>query len=127
MRFLFRVSSLILLVSCSSHAKNNCQAFRVGRFSQNSEIVSGTNLIIRDNGTQTEIRGFDTLKSTVKWIDDCNYELTYLPTPSVPPPLIGKTIKVKITKTTSYYYLYEAKLPGTNLVSKDTLYQISDK
>ena len=101
MRFLFGVSCLIILVSCSSSAETNCQAYRTGKFSQKSEVAGGTNLIIRDNETQTEIMGSDTLKSTYKWTDNCNYELTYLPTPSVASQLIGKTIKVRIAKTRS--------------------------
>jgi len=62
--------------------------------------------------------------ASVKWIDACNYDLTYLASKSTSPQVIGKTIKVRIIKTTKDYYLYEAKIPGTILFDKDTLIRI---
>ena len=124
MKVFFVISLTITLVSCNTPTRNNCKAFQTGRFFQLSEDSKDTNLVFRDSAFQIEITGADTFMASVKWIDACNYDLTYLASKSTSPLVIGKTIKVRMIKTTKDYYLYEAKIPGTNLFDKDTLIRI---
>lgn len=108
---IFILALTFLHAACnSSPTKTDCKAFKTGEFTFNSKSAVR---IIRTETTQKEYSLEDDFIDEFKidWIDDCTYILTLLSTnkPDTDYLIPGDQMQVRITKTASKGYEYEAK------------------
>src|SRR5690349_8316511 len=69
---------LFLITACQNH-EPGCTDFKTGEFAYVTD--HDTNLIERNDSIQTEMLGTDfkiILKKRIRWINDCEYELTFI-------------------------------------------------
>lgn len=125
MKLLCSLLMVFLISSCDAVDKDECNRFKTGKFTFKSEETGIRTSITRDENTQTEINGPDTLKASVKWRDDCTYDLTYLETSGIQPQLVGKTVNVRITKVSKDEYWFEARLPAAGLSDRGSIERVT--
>lgn len=109
---LFVTTLLISSISCFAQ-DTKCTDFKVGTFEYSDPRfsewkVSRTDTLQIEKSTVSGVE----IYSSIKWISDCNYILTYkkvLNTDVDPSDFIGKTIEVKIIKTESDRYTCHSK------------------
>jgi len=106
---------LITLYSCSQEKK--CTDFKVGKFVYSDPNYSEWK-VNRTDSTQTEISTKSGIEiySSIKWISDCKYILTYQKVlNSEVKNIIGKTIEVEIIKTKLDRYTCKSKSDAIDL------------
>lgn len=116
---------IIPLFNCSAQ-KNNCSNFKTGTF----EYIDNDNnkhTIIRNDSIQTEFNKKNNIKiiTTVSWVSDCEYILTYkdIENYSKKNKVIGKKIVVKIIDIKDNTYIAQAISDAIN--SKITFTKIN--
>lgn len=88
---------------------NNCSEFKVGKFKYIGKNENVT--IIQDSIYHIETDGIRTLKLRIKWINDCEYKLTYIKVNQKgDEELLDKTMYVKIYETTNNSYKYGCQM-----------------
>lgn len=100
---------VLLLVSSSLMAQQNCKAFKTGTFEYTQKGYEGYQ-ISRTATHQVEenkAKGYRA-EASVKWLSDCEYQLTYLKANDK--SLLGKTIKVRILRTVGDKYTFHATM-----------------
>lgn len=125
-KYFISSSILILILSCSQ--KNDCGKFRTGKFISHS-IDSQQTIIDRNDTTQVETNALTghIFKSKIKWINDCEYQLSDVEerkdfSDTLTPIWIDKIITTKILKVKYDYCVYESSMPGVSMRMIDTLY-----
>ncbi len=102
MKYLFLLF-VLTMTSCSTQTKD-CSKFKTGTFkySDNNDWM-----ITRTDSTQIEIneKNGRTLKSSIKWLSNCEYVATVTDVNSSVNDIIGKVIKVNITETDEETYI----------------------
>lgn len=92
-----------------------------------SEIDGSVNTIERNDSMQFETKSNGTVtKAKVKWLNPCEYQLQYVKeggriADSIHPYIASHPLNVKIVKTSSDYYIFEASMEGVKAVLRDTL------
>ncbi|WP_035096460.1 hypothetical protein [Aquimarina megaterium] len=94
------------MTSCSSQSKD-CLIFKTGTFKYSD---SDDWIITRTDSTQIEVnkKNGRTLKSSIKWLSDCEFVITVIEDNKGSSNILDKKITVKILNTTSKSYHYEA-------------------
>ncbi len=104
---------LVLLSYCCINAQEkDCSSFKTGNFKYVLEDQPET--IIRTDSTQVEINSIDKIEiySTVEWVSDCEYILTYERIVNYPEDvsnIIGKKIYCEILETKGNWMKVHAK------------------
>ncbi|MFL5742662.1 MAG: hypothetical protein ACJ75B_20735 [Flavisolibacter sp.] len=82
----------------------------------------------RNDSIQTETNNItgDVLQARIKWIDDCEYELTDFKeakdsSDTLKPVWKGKVFSTKILEVHSNYCVYESRMSGVSVRMIDTL------
>ena len=141
---MWKINTLVLLISfllsCKQTAKDpNCSDFKFGTFHYTAGKTGNKYLITRTaDSIQTErnITSGDITRAHIKWIDDCEYQLTYIDeVVSNKDTIVGylktHTLNTRILKTKSgkengnwySYSVFESSMIGTNLKLVDTLWK----
>lgn len=94
------------MTSCSSQSKD-CLKFKTGTFKYSDDDDW---IITRTDSTQIEVnkKNGRTLKSSIKWLSDCEFVITVIEDNKGSSNILDKKITVKILNTTSKSYHYEA-------------------
>jgi len=118
----------IAIVSCSvSPNKLDCTNFRKGKFV--SHIADEQNTIVDRNDTiqieTNQITGH-IFKARIKWISDCEYELSNIEestnfSDTLKPVWQNKIIRTKIVKVENGYCIYETHVDGVSMIMIDSL------
>ena len=124
--FSFIAICIIALTSCLSQ-QSNCARFKTGMYSLKLP-GGGYSIIERRDAMQLETNSVtkQTLRSKIKWLDDCDYELKYLSqseqvSDSIISFIQSKVLKVKIITTGKDYYVFEAEMDGISKKYSDTV------
>jgi hypothetical protein len=127
MKHLAILAVVLLATNCKSPRPEGCGRFKTGRFE--SHALGMIFKISRNDTIQTEIiPAFgDTTKISVKWLDDCHYQLQMLESNVAYPDTVEHLrkkaiIAVEIINWTNDYYIYKAGDNLTNKTSIDTLW-----
>ena len=118
---------MVLLVNCKLSKENKCNQFRTGDFEYRSNGLLFE--ITREDTVQTEsnkVTG-DVARISIKWTDDCTYQLRLLESTAIYPDSINRlrmksTVTVEITNWTDDYYIYKAKSDVADHLMEDTLW-----
>lgn len=122
----------ILLLSCALHKNKGCRQFRSGSFEISTRIDGNkvTHSIVRENDIQTETdkRTGQYSKLSVKWIDECRYELLVIETTMPFPDTIQKMrrtipLKTEIISWTNDYYVFKSYRENSPIF-QDTLWVV---
>ncbi len=115
-----------LIFGCTPPEKKGCGQFRTGTFEYRSGVRRF--IINRADTVQMELDKTSgaTLKTHVKWVNDCSYELTLLNPAEVYADSVQHIVKnavvtVHIQSWTDTYYIYDSRLNGEH-PSIDTLW-----
>jgi len=92
----------------------------------NSELTHSTITIERNGASQVEAMNGDTASWSVKWINDCEYELRYLGMTENSRGTIDKylrnhTLRTKILKAERNFYVFELSIEGVEMKVIDTM------
>lgn len=103
-----RILTLFLLaVGFTAFAQDaDCERFRTGKFKYDDPNY-GLIVVKRDKATQTEIteQGKIEIQSSIKWVNECKYVLTYQKVLNADvPELIGDTMTVEIMENKGNKY-----------------------
>jgi len=129
MRFLSSILPVILVVllACTSQVKNDCTQFKTGDFEYRTNGLLYA--ISRKDSLQTETNKINggVTKTSIKWLNDCSYQLRFLETSQIYPDSIDQLIRttyltIEVLNWTDYYYVYIAKSNLTDYVMTDTLW-----
>src|SRR5690348_16611410 len=118
---------MLLILSCKSGDKKNCFRFHNGRFISHEALGQRTIIDRRDSiQIETNEQTGHVFKSNIRWINDCENQLTDFfeksdSTDSFKPWLPGKIVTTKLIKTTSEYCIYESKMSDVSMTLPDTL------
>ncbi|SFQ55798.1 hypothetical protein SAMN05444277_1291 [Parafilimonas terrae] len=119
---------MLLILSCKSGDNKNCSKFHSGRFISHEALGQRT-IIDRLDSIQIETneQTGHVFKSKIRWINDCEYQLTDFfekldSTDSFKPWLPGKVVATKLIGATSKYCIYESKMSDVSMTLRDTLW-----
>ena len=123
------IISVMLLFSCSSNEnKSFCKIYKNGRFIYLMEKSLDTILIERNDTVQieTNLTTKNKIVEKIKWISDCEYEVSYLeqtkPTSdTIVASLQNQKITTTILKANKNYCVYKAEVKGYGISIVDTL------
>jgi hypothetical protein len=133
---MMRVPALLLtlasLAACSKSADPaDCKRFKTGhfRFVAHQSGMAYSWLIDRTDSIQTEtdeVTG-DVSKLSVKWVDDCHYQLKLMSSTRPFPDSIQQirktvALQTEITEATSHYYIFSSFRDKSELVLTDTMW-----
>jgi hypothetical protein len=107
--------SILLLFTCLLSAQEKkCADFKTGKFLYKDSKYKDW-VVTRNDSIQTETNSSLNwiAEGTIKWTDDCNYELVY--TKAFSKEFIGKTVSAKIIKIKGNEILCHSILEGTVL------------
>lgn len=131
-RFIIPFLLFSYIVSCNSNSQNDCSKFHFGRFFS-IQAFDQRNIILRNDSIQfeTNIKTGHVFKSKIRWLNDCEYELTDFfekqnDTDSFQQWLPGRTVKTKLLKASSKYCIYESQMSEVSFKIKDTLWVLEN-
>jgi hypothetical protein len=114
------------LISCSNDP--NCKRFRNGNFRLHDDKDGTVYIISRSDSTQLEWSSTTKTiyRSTIRWINDCEYEMHYEkevmgPADSAFDLPKKRKLNIRILETARNYYIFEAKMKGVPTVYSDTM------
>ena len=131
MKRIFLLIVLALLLSVRRHAfaqsgpsPADCSKFRTGTFTFTLE--SGQTIkMVRTATAQKEYYDDGSIDLKVNWVSDCQYNLNILNIPDITKKeLIGKVLKVTITRVEGNAYYYSASMDGYDLVVNNKVTKI---
>lgn len=118
---------MLLMLNCRPSKENRCNQFRAGNFEYRSNGLLYE--ITREDTIQTESNTLngDVTKNSIKWTDDCTYQLRLLESTAIYPDSINRlrmksTLTVEIINWTDAYYIYKSKSDVADRVMVDTLW-----
>lgn len=121
------ILALLLVFKCSPRGATDCKQFKNGDFEYRSNGLYYE--ITRTDTVQTEINKLngDITKNSIRWTDDCAYELRLLESTAIYPDSINQlrmasTLTVTIMSWTDDYYIYRSKSNMVDRVMVDTLW-----
>jgi len=109
MRYFILLLLVLTFFTCSTQLKNkkDCSHFRTGTFKYNKKGYESYN-IVRNDSIQIETNSNNNIKiiTSVEWISNCEYILTYKDIINFPykDSLLGKKIYVEILQTKNDTY-----------------------
>lgn len=119
----------VLVISCTSSPKpEDCARFKVGKFQIRSEFANGAITNISRNGffqTETDAKTGIVVREKIRWISDCEYELTFFSSKGDSADtmfefLKANTLSTKIISTAANYYIFESGVNGGPILT-DTM------
>src|SRR4051812_6319908 len=115
-----------LFYSCNMGQTNDCQRFKNGKFILRSELLHSTIIVDRNDSMQVESTNGDTAAWSVRWINDCEYELRYLGMTINSHGTIDKYLqthylRTKILQTEKDSYIFELAVQGVETKAIDTM------
>jgi hypothetical protein len=130
---LLTIITSFLFTSCntSSSEKGSCSQYRTGKFRYHVKGKNNNNYFVieRNESTQQETNEKTSATSTasVKWINNCTYELRYLEGAkhlSASSSRLKKSIVIKteIVRGTDEYYIFRSKSSVSDKVLQDTMW-----
>jgi hypothetical protein len=126
--FLFLTATFLVTSCASSRKQADCEKFKTGRFELRSELDNSITTIERNDSIQTETsnKTGHITKARIKWIADCEYELTYFAqttnsSDTIVPFVQSRPLKTTILQTGKDYYIFKSSMEGTNVTLVDTL------
>lgn len=136
---LILITSSLILFSCTYSSKDlNCKDFKNGVFHSTLSQNGASNSISRNDSMQREynLTTGAIVLAKIKWINDCEYELTYIDEKSsnqdtihgfIKPQIftnkILKTVAGEINGTRYNYCVFESSLFGVSQKLTDTLWK----
>lgn len=125
---------LLLFTACSSTIKkSDCYNFKNGEFKLASHSDNSYFIIARHDSIQTETNNKtgQTVTAKILWINPCEYELKYQRQIRNKPDTItsflqNKPLRVKITKATKEYCIFETYFESVNRKYVDTLWRLKN-
>ena len=122
----------VLFISCASAPKpEDCARFKVGRFQIRSEFADGAITNISRNAftqTETDVRTGIVIREKIRWISDCEYELTFTSSKgdnadTMVEFLKANTLTTKIISTAPNYYIFQSSVEGGRILT-DTMVMV---
>ncbi|MEO9144303.1 MAG: hypothetical protein ABI237_01980 [Ginsengibacter sp.] len=125
---------LVLFTACTSTNKqSDCDNFKNGKFKLASHTDNSYSIIERHDSIQTETNSKtdQMVTAKIRWINPCEYELEYQEQTRNTPDTItsflqNKPLKVKITKATKEYCVFETYFGSVNRKYVDTLWRLKN-
>jgi hypothetical protein len=132
MKFLIILFSIIFCISnISFRAFQNCDSVKKGNFTYYAYNIEEQCIIERNDSIQSEtiISNGKTVQTKVKWLNECEYTLTFLNANFYIPDSIINILKVSpvytsIIKIEKDYYISSSKIPNETQKVIDTLKRI---
>ena len=107
---------------------SDCSKLRAGEFYLSARKTGNEYSIVRNdvNQIETNLRTGSAATLKIKWINPCEYQLTYVSLKAMGPdtllpPIQYTSLRTRITEVGDDYYIFETKPDSLDMIYSDTM------